>query len=101
MPASSGELRSGASSGSHSGGQNRSEVLADLKRCICENSPDSLIEAELDSVAHLYDAGYVTSITAADLLVYIKERYDLVIPPVDLAGRLDNLEALVAHILGE
>jgi acyl carrier protein len=78
-----------------------SGVLQDLRRCICANAEPPLEEEGIDTRLHMYDAGYVTSVTAADLLVYIEDRYGIEISEVDLVGRLDSLDALVAHITAQ
>jgi acyl carrier protein len=74
------------------------EVLAELTTQVCETMPDRREPEEIDVELHMYDAGYVTSITAADLLAYIDERYGLDISETKLIGPLQNLAALAAHI---
>ena len=54
---------------------------------------------EIDPHVHIYDAGYVNSITGADLLVHIEDRYDLYIRETDLVGSLSSLDALARHIV--
>jgi len=76
-------------------------VLDDLRRHIGASSRDSLPADAIDTRAHLYDAGYVDSITGADLLVHIERRYGLFIPETDLVGRLCSLDALARHIVSE
>lgn len=74
------------------------EVLTELTSQVCETMPDPREPEEIDVELHMYDAGYVTSITAADLLAHIDERYGLDISETKLIGPLQNLAALAAHI---
>jgi acyl carrier protein len=74
------------------------EVLAELTSQVCETMPDPREPEEVDVELHMYDAGYVTSITAADLLAHIDERYGLDISETKLIGPLQNLAALAAYI---
>ena len=60
--------------------------------------PDPRSPEEIDVDIHLYDAGYLTSITAADLLAHIDARYGVDISETQLVGALQNLTALVRHL---
>ncbi len=74
------------------------EILADLVAHVCATMPDPRPAEEIDTRIHMYDAGYVTSISAADLLAHIDARYGLDISETKLIGPLQNLEALARHI---
>lgn len=74
------------------------DILADLIAQVCESMPDPRLPEEIDPALHVYDAGYVTSITAADLLAHIDRRYGLDLSETQLIGPLQNLAALAAHI---
>lgn len=74
------------------------EIVADLVVHICTTMPDPRSPEEIDPRIHMYDAGYVTSITAADLLAHIEARYGVDISETKLIGPLQNLEALARHI---
>lgn len=74
------------------------DILAELTAQVCATMPDPRTPEEIDVELHMYDAGYVTSITAADLLAYIDERYGLDISETKLIGPLQNLAALAAYI---
>ncbi len=89
-----------ASSGSGSSqGLNFEGVLADLRECIRDLSPDALPVEEIDPQLHLFDAGYVNSTTAADLLIHLENRYEVHVAETDLVGRLRNLDLLAKHIV--
>lgn len=79
-------------------GFTREQILSDLVAQICATMPDPRPAEEIDTRVHMYDAGYVTSITAADLLAHIDARYGVDISETKLIGPLQNLEALASHI---
>ncbi len=74
------------------------EIVADLVVHVCTTMPDPRSPEEIDPRIHMYDAGYVTSITAADLLAHIEARYGVDISETKLIGPLQNLETLARHI---
>lgn len=74
------------------------QIVSDLVAQICTTMPDPRPFEEIDVQIHMYDAGYVTSITAADLLAHIEGRYGVDISETKLIGPLQNLEALASHI---
>jgi acyl carrier protein len=74
------------------------EILKDLVDHICSTMPDPRAPEEIDTQLHMYDAGYLTSITAADLIAHIDARYGLDISETKLVGRLQNLAALASYI---
>ncbi len=73
-------------------------ITADLVAHVCTTMPDPRPAEEIDARVHMYDAGYVTSISAADLLAHIESRYGLDISETKLIGPLQNLEALAKYI---
>jgi acyl carrier protein len=75
-----------------------SDILTELVAQVRETMPDPRPPEEIDVELHMYDAGYVTSISAADLLAFIDQRYGLDIAETKLIGPLQNLAALAAHI---
>ena len=60
--------------------------------------PDPRPPEEIDDQIHMYDAGYLTSITAADLLAHVETQYGIDISETKLIGPLQNLAALATHI---
>jgi acyl carrier protein len=76
----------------------RAEILENLVAHICSTMPDPRTPEEIDDQIHMYDAGYLTSITAADLLAHIDTHYGLDISETQLIGPLQNLAALATYI---
>ena len=74
------------------------EILADLVAQICDSMSDPRAPDEIDLRLHMFDAGYLTSITAADLIAHIDTRYGLDISETQLIGPLQNLAALVRYV---
>jgi len=85
--------------GGPTGALELSDIIADLREFICAGMPDPLPPEEVDPAMHLYDAGYITSITAADLLAHIESHYGLDVSETELTGSLHNLDGLARHIL--
>lgn len=72
-------------------------VLSDLVRWIVQR--DGSLEADdIDSTAGMYDAGYIDSMRAADLLVHIEDHYQVIVSERALAADLASLATLAAHI---
>jgi len=78
--------------------RSQEEVLGDLQRCLSSHSAEPLPVEEIDGSLPMYDAGYVTSIIAAELLNHIEVRYGLFVKGTDLIGRLQTLDELALHI---
>jgi hypothetical protein len=74
------------------------EILSDLRRCLSAHAAEPLPIEEIDGSLPMYDAGYVTSIIAADLLAHIEEHYGLLVRGTDLVGHLQTLDELALHI---
>ena len=74
------------------------EITRDLVAHILTTMPDPRPAEEIDHHVHMFDAGYVTSISAADLLAHIEATYGLDISETKLIGPLQNLHALASFI---
>lgn len=74
------------------------EILTDLLAHICTTMSDPPTPDEVDLQLHMFDAGYLTSITAADLIAHIDARYGIDISETQLIGPLQNLAALVRYV---
>ncbi len=46
----------------------------------------------------MLDAGYLDSMNSLSLLDFIEDRWGIVVPEVELVGRLATLEALVDYV---
>ncbi|NQZ99751.1 MAG: acyl carrier protein [Myxococcales bacterium] len=75
-----------------------SVVAAELVAQIVELSSDGLSAAHLDLRAHLFDYGYLDSMSAVSLIGFIGQRYGVEISESDLIGALDCIDALARHI---
>ncbi|MDP6981181.1 MAG: acyl carrier protein [Myxococcota bacterium] len=85
--------------GASEGGEHSlAAITDDLVAQICSTMPDPRPANEIDHHVHMFDAGYVTSISAADLLAHIQTRYGLDITETKLIGPLQNIEALANYI---
>lgn len=73
-------------------------VLADLRRLLCKVSNEDLREEEIDPTLEIYEAGYVDSITGAELLLQVEQQYGVFIPETELVGSLATLDALARHV---
>ncbi len=73
-------------------------IVDDLVAHILTTMPDPRPASEIDLHVHMFDAGYVTSISAADLLAHIQATYGLDISETKLIGPLQNIQALAAFI---
>jgi acyl carrier protein len=74
------------------------EVLSDLRSFVRSSLPEGVDGGEIEAGANIFDAGYVNSISGAELLAHIESRYGVNIPESDLIGRLDSLGALSQHV---
>ena len=77
------------------------DILADLKSTLVALSEGKLSTEQIDPAAHLFDYGYIDSLTAVNLLGHIETRYGVAISDVELAGRLSCLQALADHVREE
>ncbi len=73
-------------------------VLDNLADCVVRIGQGRFDRAAIDPRAHLFDAGYIDSLSSAELLSHIERRYQLRLPEVQLVGRLCTLEALAREI---
>lgn len=73
-------------------------ITRDLVAQICSTMPDPCPAEEIDLHVHMFDAGYVTSISAADLLAHIQMRYGHDISETKLIGPLQTIDALARFI---
>ncbi|MBW2419059.1 MAG: acyl carrier protein [Deltaproteobacteria bacterium] len=84
--------------GEASAGRAPDEVLSELRSFVRDSLPDGVGGEEIDGGVNIFDAGYVNSISGAELLAYIESRYGVNIAESELIGRLDNLDALARHV---
>lgn len=73
-------------------------VLAALMAEIARESEGRLQTADIDPEGHMYDCGYVDSLSSVTLIGWIESQYGIAIEDTELVGRLDTLAKLAAFI---
>jgi acyl carrier protein len=76
----------------------RTDVITALREDIAKLSEGKLTAAEIDPDGHLFDYGYLSSLTAVTFLAQIEERYDIEIEDLALVEDLTTLNAVAARI---
>jgi acyl carrier protein len=74
------------------------EVESTLRRFFAERSDGSLAPDAIDRTRHLFDAGYLDSMSSLALLDFIEERYGVEVPEVELVGGLGTLASLAEYV---
>ncbi len=73
------------------------DVLAELVDWICDQD-GTLQPQQVDVTTSMYDAGYIDSMRAADLLVRLEDQYQVVISERSFETDLSSLDRLAAHV---
>jgi acyl carrier protein len=73
-------------------------VAEALRRYLVELSEERLAYGQIDPDRHLFDHGYVDSLSAVMLLAHIEERWGVQIEDVELIESLTTVNALAARI---
>jgi acyl carrier protein len=76
-------------------------LVAELRGYLAGISEGKLRAEEIDPAGHLFDAGYVDSLTAVMLVAHLEEAYGVRIEDMDLVERLTTLDALASHVAAE
>jgi acyl carrier protein len=76
----------------------RTEVETSLRRFFAERSGGALTPDSIDASVHLFNAGYVDSMSSLTLLDFIDERYGVTVSEVDLVGGLCTLAGLADYV---
>ena len=75
------------------------QAIADaLRRYLVELSEERLSYGGIDPERHLFDHGYVDSLSAVMLLAHIEERWGVQIDDLELVESLTTVNALAARI---
>lgn len=74
------------------------EILAGLKQQLAELSEGKLDAASIESGGHLFDYGYVDSLSAVMFLAHIEETYGVHIEDMDLVEKYTTLDAIAQHV---
>jgi len=69
-----------------------------LRASISRISRDHIPPEDIDVRAHLFDSGYVDSLSSTELLADIERRFGVRIEEMDLVGRLSNIDALAREL---
>jgi len=73
-------------------------IVAGLKQQLVELSEGKLDAAAIDASGHLFDYGYVDSLSAVMFLAHIEERYGVLIEDMDLVEKYTTLDAIARHV---
>lgn len=74
------------------------ELVAALRQVVAELSEGKLAAAQIDPDAHLFDYGYVNSLSAVMFLAHISERHGVEIEDVELIEEVTTLRAVADRI---
>lgn len=86
------------SSGARDTKTSRADVESSLRGFISERSGGAIRPDAIDRRAHLFNTGYVDSMSSLSLLDFIEERYAVTVPEIDLVGPLSTLDDLIAFV---
>jgi acyl carrier protein len=83
-----------------SGGQPQPELVDRLRQRVAELSDGKLAAPEIDPDGHLFDCGYVDSLSAVLFLARIEEEFEVRIEDTELLGELSSLRSIADRIAG-
>jgi len=73
-------------------------VVLELKQKLAELSEGKLQAGAIDAKGHLFDYGYVDSLSAVMFLAHIEEQYGVHIEDMDLVEKYTTLDAIARHV---
>lgn len=73
-------------------------LVAELRAYLAELSEGKLAEDAIDPAGHLFDFGYVDSLSAVMFTAHLEEQYGVRIEEVDLLEKFTSLSAVAAHV---
>ena len=79
-------------------GMSVDEIVAGLKQQLADLSEGKLQASAIDGNGHLFDYGYVDSLSAVMFIAHIEERYGVQIEDMDLIEKYTTLDAIARHI---
>ncbi len=74
------------------------EIIAGLTQQLAELSEGKLAASAIDPMGHLFDYGYVDSLSAVMFLAHIEEQYGVHIEDMDLVEKYTTLDAIARHL---
>lgn len=76
----------------------REDLIEELRAQLAKISDGKLTVAQIDVSAHVFDYGYVDSLSAVLFLAHVEEAYGVRIDDLDLVERYNTLEAIADHL---
>jgi len=76
----------------------RETLLAELTAILIELADGQLDGVEIDPSGHIFEFGYVDSLSAVMFLSHVAEHYGVEIDDMELIERFHSLDLLVAHL---
>ena len=73
-------------------------VVERLVSFLVEGSEGRLTAADIDPGQHMYDCGYLDSLSAAAFLKNVEQAYGVRLKESQLIGALETVRAVAAHI---
>lgn len=74
------------------------QIAAELRSQLAELSEGKLAADAIDETGHLFDYGYVDSLSAVTFLAQIEERYGVRVDDVELVERLHTVRAIARYV---
>jgi acyl carrier protein len=74
------------------------EITEALRRYLAQLSDGKLGFDEIDPAGHLFDYGYIDSLSAVTFMAHVEEHYGVRLDDLDLVERFTSLEALASHL---
>lgn len=79
-------------------GGGSAEITKALRRYLAQLSGGKLGFEEIDPAGHLFDFGYIDSLSAVTFMAHVEESYGVRLDDLDLVERFTSLEALASHL---
>lgn len=79
-------------------GMNADQTLQAIVSFLVEHSENKLSVGDIDPDADVFEYGYVDSLRVAMLFDFIEDRWGVVVPEVEIVGRLNTLKALAEFV---
>ena len=95
-----GLLRAAATDGGAAPADPVAARIAELCEILAEVSEGKLPASEIDPSGHLFDYGYLDSLSAVTFIAMVEERYDVTIEDDEFVERLHTVDAFARHLTG-
>lgn len=77
----------------------REQLVELLREDLVELAEGKLDPGEIEAEGHLFDYGYIDSLTGVSFLARIEERFRVVIEDIELLDDLTSLDAIAKRLL--